>query len=162
MLTVLLPIYDSLVVPVPETFVWGVEIKEVARLFDSEFYELWQAWLNFESSLATAPYKQDIFDSKWEAALSRAAKAARNTYSNWVRLVRSPIHKLRWIKSGYYLDNIITVLRIRVKVPYFKVRSYSRSAHTEVNHQGEAGNRAQSEPKQIRHTGANGEVPWWT
>ena len=62
MLTVPLPIYDSLVVPDRGTSVWGVEIKEVALLFDSEFYELWQAWLNFESSLATAPYKQSTGD----------------------------------------------------------------------------------------------------
>ena len=36
----------------------------------------------------------------------------------------------------------------------FKVRSDSLSVHAEVNHQGEAGSRAQSELNQIRHTGA--------
>jgi len=40
----------------------------------------------------------------------------------------------------------------------FKVRSDSLSVHAEVNHQSEAGDRAQPELNQIRYTGANGEI----
>lgn len=47
---------------------------------------------------------------------------------------------------------------MEVKALPFKVRSDSLSVHAEVNHQGEAGNRAQPEPTQIKHTGANGEI----
>jgi hypothetical protein len=49
---------------------------------------------------------------------------------------------------------------MEVQILSFKVRSDSLSVHAEVNHQGEAGSRAQTEPKQIRHTGANGEILW--
>jgi hypothetical protein len=49
---------------------------------------------------------------------------------------------------------------MEVKILSFKARSDSLSVHAEANHQSEAGNRAQTEPKQIRHTGANGEILW--
>jgi len=58
------------------------------------------------------------------------------------------------------LENLITVPWMEVQILSFKVRSDSLSVHAEVNHQGEAGSRAQTEPKQIRHTGANGEILW--
>jgi hypothetical protein len=58
------------------------------------------------------------------------------------------------------LENLITVSWMEVKTLPFKVRSDSLSVHAEANHQSEAGSRAQSEPKQIRHTGANGEILW--
>lgn len=47
---------------------------------------------------------------------------------------------------------------MKVKVLPFKVRSDSLSVHAEVNHQSEAGSRAQSELNQMRHTGAKGEM----
>jgi hypothetical protein len=49
---------------------------------------------------------------------------------------------------------------MEVQILPFKVRSDSLSVHAEVNHQSEAGSRAQSELKQIKHTGANGEILW--
>ena len=62
--------------------------------------------------------------------------------------------------SRQNLENLITVSWIEVQVLSFKVGSDSLSAHVEVNHQSEAGNRAQPELNQIRHTGANGEILW--
>jgi hypothetical protein len=44
---------------------------------------------------------------------------------------------------------MITVPRMKVKVLPSKVKTDSQSVPTEVYHQSEAGNRAQSEPKQI-------------
>ena len=38
---------------------------------------------------------------------------------------------------------------MRVQAPPFRVRSDSLSDHTEINHQSEAGSRAESELKQI-------------
>jgi len=47
------------------------------------------------------------------------------------------------------LENLITVPWMEVQILPFKVRSDSLSVHAEVNHQSEAGGRAQSEPNQI-------------
>jgi hypothetical protein len=62
--------------------------------------------------------------------------------------------------SRMNLENLITVPWMEVQVLPFKVRSDSLSVHAEVNHQSEAGSRAQSELNQIRHTGAKGEILW--
>jgi len=62
--------------------------------------------------------------------------------------------------SRQNLENTITVPWMEVQTLPSKVRNDSLPVHAEVNHQGEAGNRAQSELKQIRHTGANGEILW--
>ena len=47
------------------------------------------------------------------------------------------------------LENLITVPWMEVQTLPFKARSDSQPVHAEVNHQSEAGNRAQSEPNQI-------------
>ena len=47
------------------------------------------------------------------------------------------------------LDNIITVSGMKVKVLPFRIKSDSLSDHAEVNPQSEAGNRTESEVKQI-------------
>lgn len=62
--------------------------------------------------------------------------------------------------SRQNLENLITVSWMEVQALPFKVGSDSLPVHAEVNYQGEAGGRAQSELKQIRHTGANGEILW--
>gem|GEM_PF-2758102 len=56
---------------------------------------------------------------------------------------------------GIYFDRYICS---RTLGNWYKVRSDSLSVHAEVNHQSEAGDRAQSVLNQIRHTGANGEM----
>ena len=58
------------------------------------------------------------------------------------------------------LDNIITVLRMEVKVLSFRVRSDSLSGHTEVNHRSEAGIRAELEAYSESYTTANREILW--
>jgi len=62
--------------------------------------------------------------------------------------------------SRQNLENLITVPWMEVQALLFKVRSDSLPVHAEANHRSEAGSRAQSEPKQIRHTGANGGILW--
>ena len=47
-----------------------------------------------------------------------------------------------------------------VKIHPFWVKSDSLSDHAEVNHQSEAGIRAESEVNQISHTAANREILW--
>ena len=58
------------------------------------------------------------------------------------------------IRSSENLENSITVLWMEVKVLPLKVRSDSRSDHGEINHQTEAGIRAELEVNQISHTTA--------
>ena len=82
------------------------------------------------------------------------------TLSVIVRLVRGYFITHDEIFKVQNLENLITVPWMEAQTLPFKVRSYSLTVHAEVNHQSEAGSRAQSEPKQIRHTGANGEILW--